>query len=121
MTRPVAEWQWTDEPAIFWLRMEHLPPSPTQLVEETYPPKPTVKRRYRHRSITPEDLKRSLAEVKATNWEQELGRTPRTTHRAQPAAIQRAAIREAAADITTRSTAVAERLLGINSTEGKAG
>lgn len=116
MTRPVSEWQWTDDPAVFWLRMEHLPPPPAQLVEETYPPKDIPKRRYRHRSITPDDLKASLEEVAETNWERELGRTPRTIRRAQPATIRRAAIHTAAADITERSTAIAERLLGINNT-----
>ena len=119
MTRPVSQWQWTDDPAVFWLRMEHLPPSPAQLVEETYPPKDLPKRRYRHRSITPDDLKAAIKESTGINWEQELGRVPRTIRRAQPAAIERVAIRNAAADITERSTAIAERLLGIPNNERK--
>ena len=104
MTRPVSEWQWTSDPAIFWLRMEHLPPSRADLVKETFPPpeRPLA----RHRSIRARDLKAIREE--AANAAYVLNAPRRQNGYRQTRATA------TAATITEQSTAAAERMLGID-------
>lgn len=106
MTRPVSEWQWTDDPAIFWLRMEHLPPSRADLLKETYPPdeRPLA----RHRSIRAKDLRAIREEAANAAYVLNAPRRQNGYRQTRTAA---------AATITERSTAAAERMLGLDTNE----
>lgn len=107
MTRPVSEWQWTDDPAIFWLRMEHLPPSKADLAIESLPPTPRPLKY--QRTISDQQLKECLREARTVAWED--------TRNRKLAAVRRNRTRTTTQIITDRQTAIAERILGINHKE----